>query len=91
MSDQSGSYGQDPSPKRRQFREAARIVLAVVALVVLVAFVVDNSSTVKVGFVFFSAHISLIWALLIAAFLGMLVDRLIIFLGQRRRTRTPQR
>ncbi|MHB1518307.1 MAG: hypothetical protein ACYCVN_04295 [Acidimicrobiales bacterium] len=89
MSDQSGSHEQK-APNRRQVREVARIVLAVVALVVLVAFVVDNSHTVRVGFVFFSARISLIWALLIAAFLGMVVDRLIIFLGQRRRARTTQ-
>ena len=39
----------------------------------------------RVGFVFFNAHVSLIWVLLIAALLGALVDRLVIILGQRRR------
>jgi uncharacterized integral membrane protein len=60
----------------------------VVALVLLVAFVLDNSRTVTVGFVFFSTRISLIWVLLIAAFLGAAVDRLIILLARRRRKRT---
>jgi len=53
--------------------------------VLLIAFVLDNSRTVKVGFVFFSTRISLIWVLLIAAFLGALVDRLVILIRQRRR------
>ena len=66
-------------------REIVRIVVAVVALILLIAFVLDNSQTVKVGFVFFSARVSLIWVLLIAAVLGALVDRLVILLGQRRK------
>ena len=45
----------------------------------------EVGQTVKVGFVFFNAHISLIWVLLIAAVLGALVDRLVILLGQRRK------
>jgi uncharacterized integral membrane protein len=60
-------------------------VVAVVGLILLIAFVLDNSRTVRVGFVFFNANVSLIWVLLIAAFLGALVDRLVILLGQRRR------
>ena len=82
-----GSSGQERSAdrKRRENREIARIVVAVVGLVLLIAFVLDNSRTVRVGFVFFNANVSLIWVLLIAAFLGALVDRLVILLGQRRR------
>ena len=63
--------------KRRDNREIVRIVVAVVALALLVAFVLDNSRTVRVGFVFFNANVSRIWVLLIAAFLGAMVDRLI--------------
>lgn len=74
--------------KKRDRKETVRLVVALVALALLVAFVLDNSSTVKVGFVFFSAHVSLIWVLLIAAFLGALVDRLVILLAKRRRKRT---
>jgi uncharacterized integral membrane protein len=74
--------GADP---KRSPRDIARIVVAVVGLILLIAFVLDNSRTVRVGFVFFNANVSLIWVLLIAAFLGALVDRLVILLGQRRR------
>ena len=59
------------------------------ALVLLIAFVLDNAETVRVGFVFFNAKVSLIWVLLIAALLGALVDRLVILLGQRRRRAAP--
>jgi uncharacterized integral membrane protein len=80
--------GGAPTDKRSP-RDIARIVVAVVALVLLIAFVIDNSRTVKVGFIFSSVEISLIWVILIAAFLGACVDRLVIYLGQRRRSRKP--
>jgi uncharacterized integral membrane protein len=63
----------------------ARLVVTGLGLVLLIAFVLDNSQTVKVGFVFFNAQLSLIWVLLIAALLGALVDRLVIYLSERRR------
>jgi uncharacterized integral membrane protein len=82
----------DGSPvKKRDNREVVRIVAAVVALALLIAFVLDNSQTVRVGFVFFNANVSLIWVLLIAAFLGALVDRLVILLGQRRKKRAASK
>ena len=74
-----------PPAKKRDTRQIARVVVLVVGLILLIAFVLDNSNTVKVGFVFFSARVSLIWVLLIAAFLGALVDRLVILIRQRRR------
>lgn len=73
------------SAKKRETKEIVRIAVAAVALILLIAFVLDNSQTVKVGFVFFSTRISLIWVLLIAAVLGALVDRLIMLLAQRRK------
>ncbi len=79
-----GSTGRSRT-KKRETREIVRITVAVVGLILLIAFVLDNSQTVKVGFVFFNTHISLIWVLLIAAVLGALVDRLVILLGQRRK------
>jgi uncharacterized integral membrane protein len=88
MATSPGASAQDPTAqtsKKRERRENIRIVGAAVALVLLVAFVLDNSRTVKVGFVFFSTHISLIWVLLIAAVLGALVDRLVILLRRRRK------
>ena len=80
-----------PAAKKRETREVVRLVAAGVGLVVLVAFVLDNSQTVKVGFVFFSTQLSLIWVLLIAAVLGAVVDRLVILLRQRRKKAAAQR
>ncbi len=92
MASSSGVPAQDPTGraprKKRDNREIVRIVVAVVGLVLLIAFVLDNSQTVKVGFVFFSTRISLIWVLLIAALLGALVDRLVILLRQRSKKRS---
>ena len=86
------THAQDPDREavggpadKREPRDVARLVVSGLALVLLIAFVIDNSDTVKVGFVFFSTQLSLIWVLLIAAVLGALVDRLVIFLEQRRR------
>jgi len=85
------SEGTGRSPRgKRETKDLVRIGVTVLALVLLIAFVLDNSNTVKVGFVFFSTRISLIWVLLIAAFLGALVDRLVILLGQRRRKRSSR-
>lgn len=74
--------------RRRSNREITRLVVAGLALILLIAFVLDNSQTVKVGFVFFNTELSLIWVLLIAAVLGALVDRLVIYLAQRRKRAT---
>ncbi|MBV8464160.1 MAG: DUF1049 domain-containing protein [Acidimicrobiales bacterium] len=75
------------SAERRSNREIARIVVAALGLVVLIAFVIDNSQTVKVGFVVSSRDVSLIWVILISAVLGAAVDRLVILLRARRRAR----
>ncbi len=83
-SSSSGSPGQSRA-KKRDVREITRIVVAVVGLILLISFVLGNSQPVTVSFLFFNAHISLIWVLLIAAVLGALVDRLVILLGERRK------
>lgn len=91
MADTPGqSVGTRASSKgrRRSNREVARLVVAGLGLVLLIAFVLDNSQTVSVGFVFVSTQLSLIWVLLIAALLGALVDRLVIYLSQRRKRTT---
>jgi uncharacterized integral membrane protein len=77
--------------KKRQNRDNTRIVVAVVALVLLIAFVLDNQTTVPIGFIFFHVNLSLIWVLLLAAFLGALVDRLVMIIVHRRRDRTEDR
>jgi uncharacterized integral membrane protein len=86
MANSSGSPGPASAPgKKRDPREITRIAVAVAGLILLIAFVLDNSQNVKVGFVFFNAELSLIWVLLIAAVLGALVDRLVILLRSRRK------
>jgi uncharacterized integral membrane protein len=82
-----------PSPPpaeahKRNPRDIARIVAALIIVGLLIAFVVENSEQVNVHFVFFSHRVSLIWALVIAAVLGVLADRL--FLWRRRRTRSEK-
>jgi uncharacterized integral membrane protein len=44
---------------------------------VLIAFIVDNTNRVRVGFVFFHARVPLIWVLLVTALIGVAADRLI--------------
>jgi uncharacterized integral membrane protein len=71
----------------RDTRDIVRLVVFGIALVLLIAFVIANSATVRVHFVFFQTRTSLIWVILISAVLGVLVDRLVIALGKRRKTR----
>lgn len=56
----------------------------------LIAFIVENSDSVTVHFVFFSAHVSLIWALILAAVLGALADRLVARRRRRMKARQAQ-
>ncbi len=72
---------------QRDTRQIVRLVAYAVGLLLLIAFIVGNSSSVRVNFVFFSHSASLIWVIVIAAVLGVLVDRLVIALGKRRRSR----
>jgi len=66
-------------------REIIRLVVGGLGLVLLIAFVVGNSNDVKVNFIFANATTSLIWVILVSAVLGVLVDRLIIAIGKRRK------
>jgi uncharacterized integral membrane protein len=73
---------------KRDNKEIVRLVVFGIALVLLIAFVIGNSASVRVDFVVFHTHASLIWVILISALLGVLVDRLVIALGRRRKKRT---
>jgi uncharacterized integral membrane protein len=74
----------------REGRDVVRLVVFGIALVLLIAFVIANSATVRVHFVFFETRTSLIWVILISAVLGVLVDRLVIALGKRRKNRKAE-
>jgi uncharacterized integral membrane protein len=62
----------DPTRARGQDREW-KLWAAIVALVLLVVFVVQNSQEVEVDFLFTNTTTPLIFALLIAALLGALI------------------
>jgi uncharacterized integral membrane protein len=75
MSDQNlKAGGRDPG-------EVARLVGALVLLGLLIAFVIDNTRDVKVGFVFFDHNTRMIYVLIVTAVVGVILDRL----WQRRR------
>lgn len=63
-------------------REIARVTGLIVIVAILVAFVLDNSHAVRVGFVVTDREPRLIWVLIVTA-LGAAADRLI------RRRRKP--
>lgn len=68
-------------------RESDRLVtpyrvVAVILIILLIAFVVDNTDKVRVGFVFFHSEVALIWVLIITALLGLAVG---VLLGRRSR------
>jgi uncharacterized integral membrane protein len=70
-------------PEGRDPREVARIVGALVLLGLLIAFVIDNTREVKIGFVFFDHKTRMIYVLIVTALVGVVLDRL----WQRRRHR----
>ena len=72
---------QNLKPEGRDPREVARLVGALVLLGLLIAFVIDNTRDVKVGFVFFDHKTRMIYVLIVTAVVGVVLDRL----WQRRR------
>ena len=65
-----------PQPRGRDQRATARIIAIVVLLALLVAFIVDNTRRVRVGFVFFDHETRLIFGFDATAAIGALLDRL---------------
>ena len=68
-------------PSGADNRERARIVAAIVLLALLVAFVLKNTTEVKVSFVFFDHRTRLIYVFIVTTVVGVVLDRL----WQRRR------
>lgn len=79
-----GKRGQ--SGRKAQPRDIARIVALVLLVALFLAFVVDNSQTVRVSLVFWHADLRLIWVLLLSALLGAVADHLFV----RWRRRAPR-
>jgi uncharacterized integral membrane protein len=67
----------DERPEPGQGRShTVRLVLFGLLAVLLIAFVVDNTRRVKVGFVFGDRDARLIYVLIVTAAIGVLLDRL---------------
>ena len=81
-------------PRRPHIDESRQfyVRLAVLALLVAyaVAFVVENDHSVSVHFVFATAHVSLIWLILLALAVGVVGGMLLTQLERRRRRRTHE-
>jgi len=75
----------------RRIRLYTTAFAAAALLVVLVALVLDNTAKVKLGWVFGSGHVSLIWVIVASAILGWLLGILmsILFHLRTRRRRSP--
>lgn len=65
----------------RQVRQLAVAGALVIVISLALLFIIQNSGSVKVSFVFFSARISLIWVILLSALFGaaagLVLERLI--------------
>ena len=63
---------QQPSPPRSSADRKRMVAIALIALAALwlVAFIVSNSETVRVSFVFGHIKLSLIWVMIICSALG---------------------
>jgi uncharacterized integral membrane protein len=59
------------------WRERGRIVASTVIGVILVAFILDNTQSVRVGFVVTEQQAPLVWVLLVTAALGALIGYLL--------------
>ncbi len=68
----SGARGRSPEEKRR----IARLAAFAVVVILIVAFVLANRHQVTVEFLVTSAELPMVWALVLAAVLGALADRL---------------
>lgn len=59
------------------WRERGRLVASTVIVVILMAFILDNTQSVRVGFIFGEQQAPLIWVLLFTAVLGATVGYLL--------------
>lgn len=67
----------------RDSRNTIRIVAALILVALLVAFVVDNTESVEVGFVFTDGEVPLIVVLIATAIIGALLDRIASWVRRR--------
>jgi uncharacterized integral membrane protein len=73
-----------------QPRLYAMLIGLVLITLWVIAFIVKNSDSVKIDFVLFSAHASLIWLLILLLAIGFLGGVLVSQLYRRRSGRAPE-
>lgn len=81
----------DPAADRRRRRRIARSAGGLAVLVAVVAFVVENSRSVRVKFWFFTAHPRLIWVVVVSLAVGALFGYVVGHPGRRRRRKEGRR
>ncbi|HEX6763425.1 MAG TPA: LapA family protein [Gaiellaceae bacterium] len=89
MSEPPATPSRSPGPAAAGRSRAATVKLVVIGLVALFAilFIVQNTKETKVDFVFGSAHVSVIWVIVLSIALGFALGTLLPQLRRRRRGR----
>ena len=75
--------------RKLETAEIARLVGAAIFVILFIAFILGNSQSVKVSFVFFDTEVPLIWVLVVTALLGAAVDRLVSISRRSAKKRAP--
>ena len=79
--------GQRPAPPPKSPKDQARLGAAVVLVVLLVIFVLQNTDKTDVDFIFTDVKMPLIFVLIGTAFVGAAASSLLQFVLRRRRDR----
>lgn len=82
-SDSTSKWAHHQSPSDGHRGPSARLVLAAIVAVVIVAFVIANGNHTRINFVVFKWDTTVRWSIFIAALLGAGLDRLLSW-GRRR-------
>jgi len=75
---------------RWQPRLYLRLIVLGLLVAYAIAFILENRTQVEVHFVLWTAHVSLVWVILLALGVGLLLGILLAQLERRRRRRSNQ-
>ena len=75
---------------RWQPRLYLRLIVLGLLVAYAIAFILENRTQVEVHFVLWTAHVSLVWVILLALGVGLLLGALLAQLERRRRRRSHQ-
>ena len=75
---------------RWQPRLYLRLLILGLLIAYAIAFILENRTQVEVHFVLWTAHVSLVWVILLALGVGLLLGILLAQLERRRRRRSHQ-